>query len=77
MIAACPPRPHARCGHLGYRWFARHLGAAPDGRAWLRHFYAPSRWKSLAAPFATRLLPRATAVRLVAETAAPTLEQAL
>ena len=71
----------ARGGHLGYRWFARHLSGAPDGRAWLRRFYAPSRWKSLAAPLAPRLMPRATAVRLVAPSgapsSAPTLEQAL
>jgi flavin-dependent dehydrogenase len=52
---------YARGGRLAQRWVARRLGDAADGRAWLRRFYAPSRWKSLVAPFAVPMLPRAGA----------------
>jgi flavin-dependent dehydrogenase len=45
----------ARMGHPGYRWLMRALRRAPEPRAWLRGFYAPSFWKSLWAPMAARL----------------------
>jgi flavin-dependent dehydrogenase len=52
---------YAHGGRLAQRWIARRLGDAADGRAWLRRYYAPSRWKSLVAPLAVPLLPRAGA----------------
>jgi flavin-dependent dehydrogenase len=57
---------YARGGRLAHRWIARRLGEATDARAWLRRFYAPSPWKALLAPLASRLVPNAGGGALVA-----------